>query len=145
MRRHTLAAAFGGSILFIAGQALAYCRTTTCDQEGATKGCELNTKSASGCSSLGTPIRWPNTCVSTSVSAKGSSNPQGSRPISADEMRGIVQKAFENWTKADCGNGQVPNFVVDSFPDVNCTDVTGDAGYKSTGPNYNIWIFQDTD
>jgi hypothetical protein len=23
-------------------------------------------------------------------------------------------------------------------------DVTGDAGYKEKGPNYNIWIFQDT-
>jgi hypothetical protein len=60
-------------------------------------------------------------------------------------MRSIVQDAFNRWTSADCGNGEHPNFVVDTFPDVNCTDVTGDSGYKPTGPNYNVWIFRDND
>jgi hypothetical protein len=63
-------------------------------------------------------------------------------------MRNIVQNAFQQWTNADCGSGGKPNFVVDTFPDVNCTDlaaITGDAGYKSTGPNYNLWVFRETD
>jgi hypothetical protein len=59
-------------------------------------------------------------------------------------MRAIVHDAFQQWTTADCGNGATPRFVVDMFPDVNCTDVTGDAGYKPTGPNYNLWIFEDS-
>jgi hypothetical protein len=60
-------------------------------------------------------------------------------------MRSIVENAFQQWTSVDCGNGTKPNFIVDMFPDVNCTDVTGNAGYKTTGPNYNIWIFHDSD
>ncbi len=123
-----------GSLSFVSRQASAYCRTTTCDQEGAPSSC--GTPPANGCNTQGIPIAWPSTCVSTSVSAYGSP----AQNISADEMRSIVAKAFENWTTADCGNG-TPNFQVDMFPDVNCTDV----GYKTTGPNYNIWIFHDTD
>jgi len=66
--------------------------------------------------------------------------------ISADTMRAVVQKAFQQWLTADCGNGTTPNFIVDVFPDVKCTNIaemTGDAGYKSSGPNYNIWMFRD--
>jgi hypothetical protein len=59
-------------------------------------------------------------------------------------MRQVVQDAFKQWTTVDCGDGGIPNFSVDMFPDVNCTDVTGDKGYKTTGPNYNIWIFHDS-
>jgi hypothetical protein len=60
-------------------------------------------------------------------------------------MRSIVEKAFQQWTSVDCGNGTMPNFIVDMFPNVNCTNVTGSAGYKTSGPNYNIWIFHDSD
>jgi hypothetical protein len=63
-------------------------------------------------------------------------------------MRRIVQDAFLQWTTVDCGNGEKPSIVVDMFPDVNCTNVaeiTGDAGYKSSGPNYNLWVFRDSD
>lgn len=121
-------------------RAMAFCRTTTCDQQGAPV--DVCGPPAPGvCSTRGTPIAWPNTCVSTSVSASGSPVLN----ISAEEMRNIVETAFKNWTTADCGNGQTPNFEVDMFPDVNCTDVTGEAGYKSTGPNYNVWIFRDKD
>lgn len=67
------------------------------------------------------------------------------RHVTADETRGIVQAAFQQWTSVDCGNGAPPNFAVDIFPDVNCTDVTGASGYKSTGPNYNVWVFHDAD
>ncbi len=59
-------------------------------------------------------------------------------------MRAVVQAAFQQWTSADCGNGQKPNFVVNTFPDVTCTAVTGSSGYKSAGPNCNVWVFEDS-
>jgi len=126
-------------LLGIPAYAAAACRTTTCDQQNPPANCAPLTPG--GCNTSGIPIAWPNTCVSSSVSAHGSPL----RNITADQMRGIVQAAFQQWTSVKCANGEPPSFVVDMFPDVNCTDVTGDAGYKSAGPNYNIWIFHDTD
>lgn len=139
MKPLNIAAAFAGVLLFGSGQAFGYCRTTTCDRQDAPAECGVTAPGE--CNTLGIPIAWPNTCVSTSVSAQGSVKSN----ITADEMQTVVNQAFQNWTTADCGNGTTPNFVVNMFPAVNCTDVTGDAGYKSTGPNYNIWIFEDND
>lgn len=127
------------AILCAPTHALAACRTTTCDQQNAPASC--TPIPAGQCNDQGIPIKWPSTCVSTSVSAQGSVL----RNITADQMRSIVDKAFQQWTSADCGGGKTPNFIVDMFPDVNCTDVTGAAGYKATGPNYNVWIFEDDD
>jgi len=125
-------------LVAVSTRAHAYCRTTTCDRVDAPPQCG----NGGGCSSLGTPIAWPDTCVSTSVSAFGSA----ASGITADEMRSKVNEAFTRWTSARCdGNGATPRFTVDLFPDVRCVDVTGDSGYKEKGPNYNIWIFQDTD
>jgi hypothetical protein len=128
------------SVLLVAvsSRAHAYCRTTTCDRIDAPPECF---EGGGSCSSLGSPIAWPDTCVSTSVSAFGSE----ALGISADDLRSVVREAFEKWTSAPCTNGEVPRLVVDTFPDVRCVDVTGEAGYKEKGPNYNIWIFQDTD
>ncbi len=121
----------------VAAPAFAWCRTTTCNQLPPPASC--GNIDPSQCTTNGMPIAWPSTCVSTSVSAHGSAK----RNISPAQLREIVQRAFRNWTAADCGGGTHPNFVVDFFPDVNCTDVTGDAGYKSTGPNTNVWVFDD--
>ena len=55
--RHRVAFPFViGSLLFVSGQALAYCRTTTCDQEGAPSSC-------------GTPV--PNTCNTQGLPSRG--------------------------------------------------------------------------
>jgi hypothetical protein len=124
--------------LLASGQVWAYCRTTTCDRVDAPPEC--GTPVLGQCSTLGKAIAWPNTCVSTSVSVQGSVKSH----IDANMMRQIVEKAFVNWISVDCGGGTNPKFSVDIFPDVNCTEVTGDKGYKPTGPNYNIWIFHDT-
>lgn len=126
------------AVLGVPAYALAACRTTTCDQQNAPASCAPIAPGV--CNTSGMPIAWPSTCVSTSVSAQGSPL----RNITADQMRGIVQAAFQQWTSVKCPNGENPNFVVNMFPDVNCSDVTGDAGYKSTGPNYNVWIFEDS-
>lgn len=125
-------------LVTVSTRAYAYCRTTTCDRVDAPEEC-FETASGS-CSSLGKPIAWPDTCVSTSVSAFGSA----ALGISADDMRSVVHEAFDKWTSAPCDGG-TPKFVVDLFPDVRCLDVTGEAGYKEKGPNYNVWIFLDTD
>lgn len=139
MMRVATTVALLAALLGVSENATAACRTTTCDQQNAPASCAPITTGV--CNNQGTPIAWPSTCVSTSVNAQGSAL----RHISADQMRGIVEQAFQQWTTVDCGNGTTPNFVVDVFPDVNCTDVTGSAGYKSTGPNYNVWIFEDSD
>lgn len=143
MRRIVILAACLGALLLFSGSAGAACRTTTCDRAGAApSSCDPSILGM--CNPTGKPLAWPNTCVSTSVTAQGSVTSN----ITADQMRNIVHNAFQQWTSADCGNGEKPNFVVDIFPDVNCTNaaaMTGDAGYKSAGPNYNLWIFRDTD
>jgi hypothetical protein len=64
--------------------------------------------------------------------------------ISADQLRAVVHEAFSKWTAALCADGSTPQFAVDVFPDVQCQQVTGEDGYKEKGPNYNIWLFQDT-
>lgn len=144
--RHT-SGVFPTLLLFVVScwptQVMAYCLTKTCDQQNPPPACAGNQQTGvNKCSTMGTPIAWPDTCVSTSVSAYGSPKEN----ISADQMRQIVDTAFKNWLSQDCGGGKTPNFVVDIFPDVNCTDVTGaGTGYKTTGPNYNIWIFRDND
>jgi hypothetical protein len=125
------------ALLFtVSTRAHAYCRTTTCDRVDAPPEC---LQASGGCSSLGKPIAWPDTCVSTSVSAFGSA----ASGITADDLRSVVNEAFKKWTSAPCDGG-TPRFSVDLFPDVRCLDVTGESGYKEKGPNYNIWIFQDT-
>jgi hypothetical protein len=126
-----------GTMLWQLGSAWAYCRTTTCDRTDAPVEC-VNSRVA-GCSTLGVPVAWPSTCVSSSVSAQASPL----RGISADVMRSLVSQAFQQWTSAPCTVETHPNFVVDMYPDVTCTNVTGDAGYFSKGPNYNLWIFHD--
>ena len=137
--KHLVAAlGFASVVLCVTHQVRAWCRTTTCDQQNPPASC--GPTNPYQCTTEGTPIAWPSTCVSTSVSAAGSPLLH----ITAAKMREIVQSAFNQWTTADCADGTGhPNFVVDTFPDVNCTDVTGDNGYKSTGPNYNVWIFRD--
>lgn len=136
MTRSSLVALASALLLTVPTRAHAYCRTTTCDRVDAPPQC---LQGDGGCSALGTPIAWPDTCVSTSVSAFGSP----ASGISADDMRSVVNEAFEKWTSAPC-NGGTPRFSVDLFPDVQCLDVTGNSGYKEKGPNYNVWIFQDT-
>ena len=126
-------------LLCHSGPVWAYCRTTTCDREGAPAECVASRNN--NCSTSGVPVTWPSTCVSSSVSSAGSAK----RGISADTMRSIVHDAFQQWTTVTCADGNSPSFVVDMFPDVNCTDVIGDAGYNRNGPNYNLWYFEDND
>ena len=146
MSKDTLILLTAGLVLAVTSRASGFCRTTTCDRVDAPPE-DCPTSAASGCSAEGVPIAWPDTCVSTSVSAHTSISTHGSaiRRISAEEMRDVVQEAFQKWTTAPCEDGKVPRFVVDTFPDVNCTDVTGHSSYRSSGPNYNIWIFRDID
>jgi hypothetical protein len=138
--KNTLVLLTAGLVLAVTSPASGYCRTRTCNRVDAPPE-ECPTSAAGGCSAEGEPIAWPDTCVSTSVSTHGSTK----RGISADDMRGIVQEQFQKWTGASCEGGGAPRFIVDTFPDVNCTDVTGKLGYRSSGPNYNIWIFRDID
>lgn len=130
--------------VFIAGVALAwsssasaFCRTTTCDRQGAPAECTAS--QTNYCSAAGTPIAWPDTCVSSSVSIQGSVR----RGITADTMRAIVSQAFQQWTNVSCRSGGHPNFVVDTFPDVACTVEEGVVGYNDAGPNQNAWVFYD--
>lgn len=139
MKRFQLCFLTVGIGMLHAGNVAAYCRTTTCDREDA-PAATCGSVPPGMCNPQGTPIAWPDTCVSTSVSAQGSAL----RGISADAMRAIVSEAFQKWTTATCPNGGHPRFSVDMFPDVNCTEATGDNGYRVSGPNYNLWIFEDS-
>lgn len=144
MTRLAYVAGTTGFVLLFAAHATGACRTTTCDRVDPPANCPVKTDMcACTTAAVAIKIKWPDTCVSTSVNSQGSVK----RSITADDMRAIVHGAFQKWTtSAQCQSGGSPSFVVDTFPDVNCTDVTGDdAGYKSGGPNYNVWIFRDGD
>jgi hypothetical protein len=136
VKRAIALAAAVTSLVCVANQAGAACRTTTCDRLEAPPECNMI---ENGCNTAGTPVAWPSSCVSTSVSSLGSPL----RGVSAEQMRDIVNSAFQQWTNVDCGGGKHPSFVVDMFPDVSCTDVKGKHEYNRAGPNYNLWMFQD--
>jgi hypothetical protein len=80
-------------------------------------------------------LHWNVPCFAYSVHRAGSANDA----ISSDVLQRVVQRAFDTWTAADCGNGTHPSFYVEAYPQVDCEAV----GYRSDGPNQNLWVFRD--
>jgi hypothetical protein len=87
------------------------------------------------CQLAGTPLKWPQSCVSFSVQKDGSA----ALDISADVLERIVSDSFANWQSVTCPDGGVPNILLKQYPRVECAE----ARYNQGNPNQNVWLFRD--
>lgn len=114
----------------VAPDALAYCRTTTCQPE---IDCIYDDD---GCATVGVPLFWPTRCVSFTVHKGGSI----SRGISAKTTSLLARKAFRRWLNTDC-DGDPVALQAAYFGLSSC----GEPEYNQTSPNANVILFRDTD
>lgn len=113
----------------VSGTAHAYCRTSTCSS------CARDAQT--GCSVGGTPIAWPNACVSFSMQEAASST------IELERATALMREAFATWENARCGEaGDKPSIrISDAFGPALCTA----AQYNTHAGNANVVLFRDDD
>jgi len=90
MRRAVLALSLLATLELVSRSGAAFCRTTTCSD------CPVD---QNGCTVGGTPISWPQACVSYSV------HKDGSRIAPYAVVEPLVRSAFNSWQAAQCGTG----------------------------------------
>jgi hypothetical protein len=136
-------AALGFALQLHSGDALGFCRSTSCDPTETV--CLLD---ENGCGTVGFPLYWPSTCVTFGVHDQGSPL----RGVTFREAERAAAEAFRTWLSADCGNGQHPSIGAVSKGEVFCAKVeynnnaTDSAGQKHVaGPNANLIVFRDVD
>jgi MYXO-CTERM domain-containing protein len=117
-----------GLIALLPRQASAYCRTSVCD---ASKGGELCVPAKT--TDCGIPLFWPQSCIGFSL------NKAASKHIGLDAAQDMMQKAFDSWTKADCGAGTSPSIDVSNLGAVLCDQKV----YNQQGGNTNLIVFRD--
>jgi hypothetical protein len=118
-------------LLATAGDASAYCRSTTC-RATATKNCATDENS---CPSEGAKLFWPTSCVSYAM------NELGTQDLDPGDTRDIIRKCFKSWTEVPCPAGGNATITFEERDPVACKK----SGYKSTGANLNVILFQDDD
>ncbi len=118
-------------MLAYAGEASAFCRTTTCDPKDPSQGCALN---AELCETTGIPLYWPDACLSFSVNQAGTERRQIDWRVTSE----LVTQAFHSWTEVDCG-GHQPSISLRGRSPVACDAQE----FNQRGPNANIWMYRD--
>ncbi len=137
-RSHALACALACATLLLQASALAFCRTTTCDD---TVSCNANpqdccTPDIEGCDTNGLPLSWQSSCVSYAVQADGSKK----QDITAEQTGDIVDEALSTWLAVSC-NGDALSMSAENYGTVACDAQE----YNSKAGNANIWLFRDSD
>jgi hypothetical protein len=131
---------FGLSLLpsLVAGDARAFCRTTTCDPLEEVDGCA----EVLGCSTRGETLFWPDACVSYAVHLLGSPL----RNVSAYETDQVMQRAFRAWLGTTCPGGGQPSLGVVPLGGASCDRVEFNApeSGRAGAPNANLVIFRDS-
>jgi hypothetical protein len=142
MRAAVLACALAATSLFTSGVARAdYCRTKACDNQPAyddvwqTQPDPPCNRDGVGCLLEGTPLYWPQSCISFSVQRDGSPK----QNIDYELAEETVRSAFQTWLNADCGGGTTPSFAIADFSPAVCSE----AEYNKDQPNANIFTFRD--
>jgi Matrixin len=109
------------------GAALAFCRTSTCT--------DCPRDPATGCVRGGTPIAWPDACLSFSM------NRAASATIDLDAATALMIEAFATWEGARCGSDDEPPSVRIShaFGPARCAQPE----YNPSGGNANLIVFRD--
>lgn len=118
------------AVVLSAPDAVAYCRTASC--EGGLAGQLCNPPTPTDC---GIPLFWGKPCVSFSVHRDGC--PQ----VDVDTTEALVTQAFAAWQQADCGGGLTPRMEVHNLGRVECDRPE----YNQSGGNANLVIFRGGD
>jgi hypothetical protein len=131
-----------GATLGHAANALAYCRTKTCDTEPSYGDVwdeqpdpVLCVRNGQGCFVEGSPLHWSSRCISFSVQRDGSAT----SGIDSDTAEAIIQQAFDKWAAVDCGGGAGPSFRIQAREAVECAK----AEYNRDASNANVFVFRD--
>jgi hypothetical protein len=125
--------------------ALAFCRTTTCDSD--TKTCVVDEAGCQVLDPYDKYLFWPELCVTFAVHENGSPL----RGISYDKAEEASRRAFQTWISADCGSGRHPSIGVVSLGSVVCDLVQynhdapadEDSPAQVAAPNANLIVFRD--
>lgn len=128
--RLTLSAATLATLLASAQPVAAYCLTHGCNE--ATQDCEHDEK---GCLVGGPLLYWGSDCISYGVQQDGSAR----RGISYETAHDEVERAFQEWRNADCGDGEGPGIRIDDYGPIECRK----AEYNQRAGNANIVMFRD--
>ena len=90
-----LGAAVALATSVLAPDALAYCRTTTCDPNNPKHQCEIDAKK---CVQTGFPLFWRGRCISFGIDHQGSPL----RKITRDQAVAVISQAYREWINQDC-------------------------------------------
>jgi hypothetical protein len=110
--------------LFVAANASAFCRSTTCQGD-----CPLD---ENGCPSTGIPLIWNRPCVGFSLQQSGT------QMLDISDVRVTVATSFGAWAGLDC-SGMPASITFSELADVSCDK----AEYNQGGKNVNVIIFRD--
>jgi hypothetical protein len=130
MRSFAAAAAVIG-ILALAGDASAFCRSTTC-RSTSTKECATDENS---CPTDGAKLFWPTSCVSYAM------NELGTQDLDPVDTRDVIRKTFQAWTDVPCPEGGNASMTFEERDPVSCKK----SEYNKDAPNLNVVLFQDDD
>jgi MYXO-CTERM domain-containing protein len=130
-RSHRAGLGFALALLLSGADALAFCRTTTCDPSDPREQCQLD---ANQCVTTGLSLAWRSSCVTIGVQADGSPR----NGFSYDDIADVVEKSFGAWMNADCGDG-APSIDVKLIGPISC----GVSEYNSDRGNANIVLFRE--
>jgi hypothetical protein len=130
--RAAAAVLVGALALSAAGNARAYCRTSSCNEGTPHTAAVCDPPQPDDC---GTPIFWPNPCTEFSVQENGSPK----LGITAVDLAGIMTTAFGTWESASCSGGGTPLMVITEGPEAVCQQHE----YNQMAGNANIIMFHD--
>lgn len=129
---------FGAALLLLLLSATrnvsAFCAATTCDPADATQKCLIDSRTK--CVLSGRPLYWGSSCVTFSLQ-KDAAPLAG---ISYAEAKASVERAFEAWTRVNCG-GSPPSVRLTLSEPVSCSA----SEYSADHRNANIIVFRENE
>lgn len=117
------------ALVVLAGDAQAFCRSTTC-RATEKKPCATD---GDGCSTEGSKLFWPTSCVSYATNSLGTSD------LDPTDTREVIKKTFLAWSDVACPDGTIAKMTFQEREPVACKK----SGYNKTGANLNVVLFQD--
>jgi hypothetical protein len=121
-----LGCAVASWIWLAGGAAQAYCRTSSCS--------DCPRAEATGCTIGGSPVAWPNACVSFSM------NSAASAKVDLERATALMAEAFATWEAVRCSGDAGPSIKVShSFGAAVCAEPQ----YNPQGANANVIVFRD--
>lgn len=108
-----------------AGEAAAFCRSTTCTGE-----CP---RDEYGCKTTGKKLFWPTRCVGYSLQTDGTVN------IPMVQVRKVIAASFIAWNEVECSDGEIATMSFGELDEVGCNRTE----YNEDSGNANVVVFQD--